>query len=66
MENKLTSEPSGSRDSESSRFPVDAVAVGRTPSRGRRNPASILLARLLSALRGDIYLFGANPPGRER
>ena len=31
-------------------------------SPGRRNPASIALARLLSALRGDKYMVDAYPP----
>jgi hypothetical protein len=31
-------------------------------SRGGRNPASIVLAKLLSVIRGDKYLVGAYPP----
>ena len=37
--------------------------TGSTP---RRNPASKLLAKLLSALRGDKYMVDAYPPGKER
>jgi hypothetical protein len=31
-------------------------------STGRRNPASVLFAKLLSVIRGDKYLVGAYPP----
>jgi hypothetical protein len=33
---------------------------------GRRNPASIVLARLLSAIRGDKYMVDAYPPAWHR
>jgi hypothetical protein len=36
--------------------------VAPAPSRGRRNP----FARLGRALRGDKYMVGAYPPGKER
>jgi len=70
MQTKTRSEPTGSQASaalsESIRIGADTVAVGQTPSQKRRNPASTLVARLLSALRGDKYMVGAYPPGEER
>jgi hypothetical protein len=36
--------------------------TGRASSPGRRNPASIVLAKLLSAMRGDKYMVDAYPP----
>jgi hypothetical protein len=70
MQTKTTREPTGSRVPGVIPRPVrlrdDAVANGPTPSPLRRNPVSVLLARLLSALRGDKYMVGAYPPGEER
>jgi hypothetical protein len=50
MQTAPTSEPTGSR-------PIDPPA---SPTRRK------LLARLLSALRGDKYMVGAYPPEKER
>jgi hypothetical protein len=50
MQTAPTSEPTGSR-------PIDPPA---SPTRHK------LLARLLSALRGDKYMVGAYPPEKER
>jgi hypothetical protein len=51
MQTKPTSEPTGS--------PVSGVIP--EPVRPR-NPASRVLAKVLSALRGDKYMVGAYPP----
>lgn len=50
MQTAPTREPTGSR-------PIDE---------SNRNPVSRLLAKLLSALRGDKYMVGAYPPPKER
>jgi hypothetical protein len=47
------------------RLTATPTASGTTKpasSPGRRNPASIVLARLLSAIRGDKYMVDAYPP----
>ena len=44
----------------------DGATIDPAPTPRRRNPASILLAKVLSALRGDKYMVGAYPPGKER
>jgi hypothetical protein len=47
------------------RLTATPTASGTTmpaSSPGRRNPASIVLAKLLSAIRGDKYMVDANPP----
>jgi hypothetical protein len=76
MQTKPTIEPTGSpvpgMIPEPVRVRHDSVATherltasGTTmpaSSPGRRNPASIVLARLLSAIRGDKYMVDAYPP----
>jgi hypothetical protein len=66
MQPKNTTEPTGSpvpgAIPEPIRFRDDDLAIRPAPSLRRRNPAS----RLLSALRGDKYMVGAYPPGKER
>jgi hypothetical protein len=42
--------------------PTASGTTGRAPSPGRRNAASIVLAKLLSAIRGDTYVVDAYPP----
>jgi hypothetical protein len=42
--------------------PTASAPTKRASSTGRRNPASVLLAKLLSVIRGDKYLVGAYPP----
>jgi hypothetical protein len=70
MQTKPTSEPTGSPVpgviAEPIRLRDDAITHGPTAPPRRRNPASILLAKLLSALRGDKYMVDAYPPGKER
>ena len=46
------------------RVPVPRSGAASEPatSRGRRNPVRIVLARLLSAIRGDKYMADAYPP----
>jgi hypothetical protein len=65
MQTKITSEPTGlpvpAVIPEPVRLRGEVVAHGAATSR-RRNPAS----KLLSALRGDKYMVGAYPPGKER
>jgi hypothetical protein len=51
------------------RLTATPTASGTTKlasSPGRRNPASIVLARLLSAIRGDKYMVDAYPPAWHR
>jgi hypothetical protein len=66
MQTKPTSEPTGSPVPgvipEPIRLRDDALAIGPAPSLRRRNPVS----KVLSALRGDKYMVGAYPPGKER
>jgi hypothetical protein len=69
MHTKTRSEPTGSPTRAAIAGPSrrDAsVAVGDVPSPQPRNPVKILLARLVSALRGDEYMVGAYPPAEER
>jgi hypothetical protein len=68
MQTKSTSEPTGSLAPGVVSEPThdDAVAFDPAASPRRRNPASNLLATLLSALRGDKYMVDAYPPGKER
>src|SRR4051812_8287630 len=43
--------------------PARLTTSGTTlPPSGRRNPARVLLAKLLSAIRGDKYMVDAYPP----
>jgi len=70
MQMQITREPTGSPKAPVVSRRISsrdyAAPLGPTPSRRGRNSASILLARLLSALRGDEYMVGAYPPGEER
>jgi hypothetical protein len=70
MQTQIAREPTGARSTPvvSKRIPShdDGTPLGPTPSRHRRHGASILLARLPSALRGDKYMLGAYPPEEER
>jgi hypothetical protein len=70
MQTAPKSEPTGSRVpgviDEPIRFRDDAVTIDPAASPPRRNPASKLLSKLLSALRGDKYMVGAYPPAKER
>jgi hypothetical protein len=54
-------EPIRVYDDSAARNRRDGVTIDTAPPR-RRNP----LARLLSRLRGDKYMVGAYPPGKER
>ena len=42
--------------------PTTSAPTKPASSADRRNPASLLLAKLLSVIRGDKYLVGAYPP----
>jgi hypothetical protein len=74
MQTRPMSEPAGSpvpgvipepirvRDDAVAENERDVVTIEPAPPPRRRN----LLAKLLSALRGDKYMVGAYPPGKER
>jgi hypothetical protein len=55
-------DPAARRERLHARSPTSGTTVPASPS-GRRNPARILLAKLLSAIRGDKYMIDAYPPG---
>ena len=68
MQPNSTIEPAGSPVPgivpEPARVDRDPEA-GRTTARHHRNPASTVLAKLLSVIRGDKYMADAYPPDRQ-
>lgn len=55
-------EPVRVHDQRLTATPTTSGTTSPASSPGRRNPASILLAKLLSVIRGDTYMANAYPP----
>ena len=55
---------SGPSHERRSAAPQTSATTEPTSSPRRRNPASVLLAKILSAVRGDKYMTDAYPPAR--